>query len=616
MFSSVLQPRLQHPFSPSYHSHSNHRLENHGADSPFPRATDYEDANISPDPASSRLFQRPCQYAYPLRSPPAIPDQIRLPKSPAARVETSEYMLRRKTPNGTLAAGYDGAPVEWTRRPHAVKHILMPTSGISQTYSGHDRLRGGYDGATSSDVKVDEQHRWSSSKSTVSPPGIWGALPREDMEGQMNSYAQRKTEAGGMDSILSQIHLSQPYYKPTVPTVVSTGLQPLWPPPGDPMASNPLGSYVPYWPYEPYAPYHRSTLRYPGLSGRYNAQIQAPPGLQDQIIHNHALKGDIPSVNPAGTGAVSTHNSGRDTNIRYGCFPTQDTFTGQKHQKTPTDHIRSIPDHTNSVPLPYRVKSSQVSEDISQSEAVRSPSKSSHISNLTESESSLPIDTLQYREKVLIWAQRIHTNLLTSLHQARKHAHGKHSICRQPQVCIYPKPPGQHYLTLENVNENSYINTKVEEEALRFGTDQSSSCLKSMKSPLYSPNDEPALNDQSFYPSIGGDITKHRRYRQDKLPSRPRQAIPFQPYYNHQYSTEQNRNSATLAPLSPAYQTNPSGRSTVDARAAVDLITTICQESGWQWIDGLLLGGCLAYGLTEYEKALQWYSRVLICDSK
>src|SRR5438045_7150251 len=26
----------------------------------------------------------------------------------------SEHMLRRKTPNGTLAAGYDGTPIQWS----------------------------------------------------------------------------------------------------------------------------------------------------------------------------------------------------------------------------------------------------------------------------------------------------------------------------------------------------------------------------------------------------------------------------------------------------------------------------------------------------------------------
>ncbi|KAL9584021.1 MAG: hypothetical protein Q9212_002362 [Teloschistes hypoglaucus] len=41
----------------------------------------------------------------------------------------------------------------------------------------------------------------------------------------------------------------------------------------------------------------------------------------------------------------------------------------------------------------------------------------------------------------------------------------------------------------------------------------------------------------------------------------------------------------------------------------------LCQESGWEWIDGMLLGGCLAYGLGDFRKALKWYTKVLSCDS-
>jgi len=37
-------------------------------------------------------------------------------------------MLRRKTPNGILAAAYDGTSVEQTEKPHATKHILLPVT--------------------------------------------------------------------------------------------------------------------------------------------------------------------------------------------------------------------------------------------------------------------------------------------------------------------------------------------------------------------------------------------------------------------------------------------------------------------------------------------------------
>ncbi|KAL8901974.1 MAG: hypothetical protein Q9207_004941 [Kuettlingeria erythrocarpa] len=50
------------------------------------------------------------------------------------------------------------------------------------------------------------------------------------------------------------------------------------------------------------------------------------------------------------------------------------------------------------------------------------------------------------------------------------------------------------------------------------------------------------------------------------------------------------------------------------AVTALEMLSRLCQESGWEWTDGMLLGGCLAYVLGDYGKALRWYSKVLSCD--
>ena len=55
---------------------------------------------------------------------------------------------------------------------------------------------------------------------------------------------------------------------------------------------------------------------------------------------------------------------------------------------------------------------------------------------------------------------------------------------------------------------------------------------------------------------------------------------------------------------------------TANAASALEAITKHCGDSSWQWIDGMLLGGCLAYALGDYQKALGWYSRILDLDSE
>ncbi|KAK3325735.1 glycosyl transferase family 41-domain-containing protein [Apodospora peruviana] len=50
------------------------------------------------------------------------------------------------------------------------------------------------------------------------------------------------------------------------------------------------------------------------------------------------------------------------------------------------------------------------------------------------------------------------------------------------------------------------------------------------------------------------------------------------------------------------------------AKAALEIMTTLCEQSGWKWVDGILLGGCLHYGLEHYEEALEWFKRIVSLD--
>ncbi|XDG01885.1 hypothetical protein ABKA04_001500 [Annulohypoxylon sp. FPYF3050] len=50
------------------------------------------------------------------------------------------------------------------------------------------------------------------------------------------------------------------------------------------------------------------------------------------------------------------------------------------------------------------------------------------------------------------------------------------------------------------------------------------------------------------------------------------------------------------------------------AKAALEMLTHLCEQSGWKWIDGMLLGGCLHYGLEHYEQSLEWFQRIISLD--
>ncbi|KAH6669093.1 tetratricopeptide [Plectosphaerella plurivora] len=45
------------------------------------------------------------------------------------------------------------------------------------------------------------------------------------------------------------------------------------------------------------------------------------------------------------------------------------------------------------------------------------------------------------------------------------------------------------------------------------------------------------------------------------------------------------------------------------ARASMQILAQLCEQGGWQWAEGLVLGGCLHFGLDQFESALEWFTR-------
>ncbi|KAJ4306320.1 hypothetical protein N0V88_001120 [Collariella sp. IMI 366227] len=52
----------------------------------------------------------------------------------------------------------------------------------------------------------------------------------------------------------------------------------------------------------------------------------------------------------------------------------------------------------------------------------------------------------------------------------------------------------------------------------------------------------------------------------------------------------------------------------LNARASLEILSTLCEQSGWKWVEGMLLGGCLYFGLERYEEALEWFKRIVGLD--
>ncbi|GAB7354636.1 hypothetical protein MBLNU459_g5070t1 [Dothideomycetes sp. NU459] len=78
--------------------------------------------------------------------------------------------------------------------------------------------------------------------------------------------------------------------------------------------------------------------------------------------------------------------------------------------------------------------------------------------------------------------------------------------------------------------------------------------------------------------------------------------------------TLRRSSGASISPIVNSLPQDPSPESR--AINALATISKLCEETDWQWIDGIHLGGCLIFGLGKYEKALRWYMKVLELDSR
>ena len=612
MFNTLLQHQQTHPISLPLHLPSpNSHLWNSGTGSPYIES--YNGGQNTPlDADFSKTFRRPRQYAFPLRSLSSIANRAQLSTPPVSRISASEHMLRRKTPNGTLAAGYDGTSVEWTKRPHAIKHVLMPAPASGdhtasdfasctplENYTALNR--------SANPAKVDELKNWK-----------WDTETPLDEENATKRWAHTISEPAGIDSMLNQTPLSQRHYQPAGLHQVPTVLQPAWPPCVGPTASDEQGPYGPYWPNGSFIPYRPAAVRDMRFLSRPDGQTRIDTKqrhqdhhdpLRDQLGEKRVNKSYLRQDHSPILNQKYTSNKGED-------LTTSQELYSLQNQVQALEHIRRGTEQVQLAPLAYRGKTSSSTGQVFQRSNVPwSPAPTSSIMNTSQQE--FPIGNgMQSKENVLIWAHQIYVQLLASLHQSRKHSHGKlQSADRHTsQTCIYPKPPGQPFSAPRDMNyigRSDYDSRDVRE-------------AKEDNFSLHHTSTESAtrgLNIQS------DDINNSTQSRLEVIPLQCEpgsrgawQSGQWQTLTGHSSST--GHRSADFSGR-PSPQTSPpfissirTNSPTVDAVAALDILTRLCQESHWRWTDGLLLGGCLAYGLADYDKALQWYSKVLACDSK
>lgn len=468
----------------------------------------------------------------------------------------SEHMLRRKTPNGTLNGAYEGTP----HNVNPLKHVLLPAQTPGDSYQEH------------------------------------ASLPQ--MDSMLHQMSPRYS------SIVSMYNLS-------VPSALQPSFNHL-----DPTASGAenRGPYGPYWHDGTYVPYRPAALRDPRFYGQASVGWNTPNGQLHQKVsswqdgsrqrltpHGSLAHSWLPSNAPfaslAGTpsmphsfglGHAPSYGTPVNQSVQYGSFGPVAT-----HMNAPMNQF-ALPD------------SSGTSFALSDPLLEYGPSSSN----------------AQQRERTFHWALQQYRDLLAFIHHTKRQhrANGPfHNNANNHRPTFFPKPPklSGALLPISSASksfdpiEPSRSTTQAGKQDQRSTDDSVSAtdgaqdsnpnALTPKPSAIWSPGglhfQDNEYNNQQHQL---GDQRQLWGNTMSRMSDKPR--------------TLRRSSGTIVSPIVPPCPQDDSPPSR--AAHALLLVSSLCQETDWQWIDGMHLGGCLAYGLGNYQKALRWYTKVLDLDSR
>lgn len=493
----------------------------------------------------------------------------------------TEHTLRRKTPNGTLAAGYDASLGDRAVTGPAAKHVLVS----SLPNNARSRVA----------PTTPSAHQWQSPANNMYSMPPWNQINSLDYgteyNGPFRQAAPKKFQQGpahrpSIDSVLDQtLPIQSPayYFQPgsTVPTVLPANLQHY---PG-PTASIGTDLYGPYWPDGGFIPYRPAPIRDP----RFNTHIEltnVPFGHFSHIDTN--LKDRLHNSSFMG--------ANRQQNADYG-QPTMPI------QSLPAAYGKQFPTYTpgndNIVNLPYPSQQYQNTSSGTQTpvglEWQDRPRRRS--TDLTFTGMGNQPGNVQFKERVFTWAHGIYVDLLTSLQRRQKSnpyrsdAEGR----RASKPTIFPKPPRQ-----PGYDASSSMADSGKHAAIKSGRMHAADAVM-FDSPFQGHVDS---ENSTPKPSINNNQLSPWRAGQN-----------LQSFSNH-YADRSHTIRRSSGSAVSAMFSSPQNSSELFAKAlaAFDMLENLCKESPEEWIDGMLLAGCLAYGLSEYQRALYWYQRILDHD--
>lgn len=549
-------------------------------------------------------------------STPQIPPEVEQGVS-------QEDLLRRKTPAGTLPDAYDGAPIEWPKRP--TKHILLPLSIGMRNGQVHDpqKQAGSFQGVKQPALPVSihpasEGHYSRLDSWANSNPGPWtnsGINSIVNQNGQDFSALAAQTQLQAVSRQVEPIYSHSPFLpafnlnrqQPSL-SIQSAAMR-------DGFAVEGAGMGVPvttagewymtdngiFYPLEGYSPIPQQL---------YSSAYQINTPITSSFHEIHSFIGHIPSWTQQYRG-----NSGQAQTPQAMNAPVTSPYPIAPYQPfvaDPIHHTRGFGGTNGGAPV-----------------------VANYIHNI-----------LPNRSRVLSWAHGVYADLVQSAQVHQVSQTGTQLLSRSPFRPLAQADNGTSVGTYQHRLRNQQFTPAEAPSNCTTPTPQANDPTEDnfdrRKKRRIDPVPEvqtssshtrrPKRNTASGYSlhryNSSGSVTPvdNSGIRENEFPQSDIQPGTATYQSNGQFDGGQyghilKRNgnigpqvnlttpiSSRSAVVTPTLGTNGFGQimggaggmvnptaAKITAYRALDTLQQLCAESGWRWLDGMLLGGCIAY---------------------
>lgn len=533
--------------------------------------------------------------------------------------QQAENLLRRKTPSGILHASYDGTSVaDENEKPHVSKHMLLPrtesgrypytltkalplrshqpslpATGLEQPLphidtlpqpqksllTGTGEFLQGFQGV----YPRYQPQQWSASRYFETGSGLPSDVPQSRNQGLPK-----------MDSVLSQIaplqplqpnYSLQPYPYPLMQSPLHTY---------GPTASNDQGPFGPYRGADgTFMTYQSAPLRnlpYPHMTLAWNSgrTLQTWTMQDDATAHN--LQHDL--ISP-----LQSNNSYLHATQPLHPYSLPSISSHRRSYSKSRDNTAYKPELSRALTWD--------SAGLSLGQVTPGSFNASPSTPLAGI--GPPPNNVRTKEEVFVWAHRVYVDFLKYLQSTRKPNPRQPNGLPMNRPHIYPRPPKQPN-TASSENRAEAPGNRSRKPSYQ-GPIQTSlwaaqsgrlSDFQSLSQASTVPNADSLPGNNSAY-STEWPAHDTNQFANASQPS------AFQPPH-----LLRRMSGISVAGYTDTFRQGVTPSLT--AAEALQAITHRCQGSDWNWVDGILLGGCLAYALGDYEKAKSFFERVLVLD--